>query len=245
MVSFFIDPIVILINISLFTTIFQFNNAETMFNYSLTQMIWYFAAINFVYFFIWNQADDRISKGIISGDIAMHFVQPVSLLKRELATTMADRFCSIMFEFIPCFIIYSLIFFPDFFNILAFMKFLFLIILSFIMMFLINFIIGLTAFFIKSNLSLQALRGVLISFTAGAFIPFEFFPGWFQNILHLLPFQYLFYWPVQFFLNKTVTQNSFFFIKTILFQSLWVIAFYIGTRVLWSISVKRFCSVGG
>lgn len=245
MVSFIIDPIVILINISLFTTIYTINNATTLLSYTLAQMIWYFAAVNFVWMFIFNHTDARISNGILSGDIAMYLVQPISLLKRELAQTLSDRFCSIIFEFIPCLIIFSCIFFPDFMSVFSSLKFIFLVILAFNMLFLLNFIIGMTSFFIKSNLSLQALRGILISFTAGAFIPLEFFPDWLQNIFRLLPFQYLFYWPVQFFLNKEITQNNLFFLKVICIEFGWIVALYVFTVLYWKAAIKRFCSVGG
>jgi ABC-2 type transport system permease protein len=245
MVSFVIEPIVIFVNISLFNTIFKLNNTNTLLNYSLSQIIWYFAAINFVWIFIWNMTDDRISKGILSGDIAMYLIQPIPILKRELANTLADRFCAIIFEFIPCLIIYSFIYFPDFMTVYSLIRFLFLVMFSFIMLFLINFLIGLASFFIKSNISLQALKGIIISFAAGALIPFEFFPEWLQNFLLSLPFQYLFYWPVQFFLNKEITQNIFFFMKIISIQIIWITILYICTVILWKISVKRFCSVGG
>jgi ABC-2 type transport system permease protein len=208
-------------------------------------MIWYFAATNFIWTLIWNRTDERLSRDIITGDLAMHIIRPVSIFKRELADAVSMRIIAILIEFIPCMIIYGLLYFPSFLTIAALLKFFCLIMFAFFMYFLITFLIGLSSFFIKNNSSLQALKAILISLSAGAYIPYEFFPDWIRNIFQLLPFQYIFYWPIQFFLNKEMTRDFAFFLKTIGSQLIWIVVLFICCKVFWKISVKRFCSAGG
>jgi ABC-2 type transport system permease protein len=245
LITFMIDPILLLINIALFTAIFSYNNTNIILSYSLTQMIWYFAATNFIWNFIWNRTDENIAKGILTGDLAMQLIRPVSIFKSEFANAFATRIAGILFEFIPSMIIYSLLCFPSFLTVPAFLKFLTSVVLSFVMNFLISFLIGLSSFFIKSSFSLQALKSIFISLTAGAYIPYEFLPDWLRNFFQLLPFQYLFYWPIQFFLNKEITQDYTFFLQIIASQIAWIIILYICARVFWKLAAKRFCSAGG
>ncbi len=245
LVSLLIDPIILLLNIALFTTIFSYNKTQTILNYSLPQMIWYFAAASFVWYFIWNFTDRNISAGILSGELAMDLVKPVSILRRELSFAIANRVSGVIFEFIPSVILYSLVYYPKFMTPYSMLRFFSIIVLSFFMFFLINFLIGLSAFIIQSNFALQAFKFIIISLTAGAIIPIEFFPGWLQKVTMLLPFQYLFYWPIQFFLNRDFTQDIFFFLKILAGQAGWILLLYLSCKFFWNLSIKKFCSAEG
>ncbi len=245
LITFMIDPILLLINMALFTAIYSYNKTHVLLSYTLTQMIWYFAASNFIWNFIWNKTDDDISRGIQTGDMAMQLIRPIPVIKSNLANTIAHRFAGILFEFCPSMIIFCILCFPTFLTIYAFLKFLSFMLLGFIMNYLINFLIGLSSFFIKSNFSLQALKTIFITLTAGAYIPFEFLPNWLRHIFELLPFQYLVYWPIQFLLNKDITQSNLFYLKILASQILWIFAFYVFVKIFWKLAVKRFCSAGG
>ena len=243
--SMFIDPIVLLINISLFTSIYIYNNTQKISGYSLTQMIWYFVGISFIWYLTFNFADQNISRGIISGDIAVLLLKPVSVLGVELSEAIALRTYGLFFEFIPVLIISSLFCPPKFLTLFSFLRFITVIIFSFLINFFINFLIGIAAFVIKSNLSLQGLKTVVVGMLAGAYFPLDFLPDFLQNILSYLPFQYIFYVPIQVFLNKPPTNSFEGFLKIILILLFWTVLLYILCKILWSKAVKRFCAVGG
>jgi ABC-2 type transport system permease protein len=245
MVSLIGEPIVLLINAANFSTIYAYNQAHTMLGYSLSQMVWYFAGITLVWFCIWNAADQNMAQRILSGDLSVMLLRPISIFRFELAQAVSLRVMGFLLEFMPCLFIFSLIFFPDFLTLGSALRFLPVIMLAFLLYFLINFLIGLSAFRIKSNYSLQSLKFVLISLTAGAFIPLEFFPKWLQRINALLPFQYLFYWPIHVLLNKEATRDAESYLKILIIQLGWVFAFYMLCRNLWRKAVQYYCAVGG
>jgi ABC-2 type transport system permease protein len=244
-ISLLIDPVYFLINFALVSSIYSYNRADSILGYSLAQMIWYFAAVSFTWYFIYNSADTNISGKVLSGALISDLQKPLSLFQNELANAMAIRLLSVVFNFIPSLFIYSIFSFPDFLSWLSLLKFTIVVSFAFVIFFEINFLIGLASFIIKSNYSLQGVKFFLIILTAGAFIPLDFFPLWFREIIKFLPFQYLFYWPIQFFLNRTSCQGLDMFIRIILIQSFWCVFLYGLCRFFWSKALKRFCAVGG
>lgn len=95
-----------------------------------------------------------------------------------------------------------------------------------------------------SNFALQSIKFILIAVTASAFIPFEFFPEKVQAVIRILPFQYLFYWPIQCFLNRGQRREFAAFARTIGIEILWLAILYLVCRLGWRLSVRRFCAEG-
>ena len=116
MISLIIEPISLLINIALFTSIYSYNHTTFIKGYSLNQMIWYFMGATFVSVFVWNFTDSRISNKILSGDFTIDLLRPISVFRFELANAIALRIVGVLMEFVPGVILYSLILlspFPD------------------------------------------------------------------------------------------------------------------------------------
>ncbi|MGE5607186.1 MAG: ABC transporter permease [Bacteroidota bacterium] len=245
MISLIGDPIVMLINIALFSSIYKHSGVQSILGYSLSQMVWYFTGVTFIWYFIWNFTDANIAEKIISGNLAIDLLRPVSVIKLELAQAIALRTAGVVFEFLPGILLYSLIFYPDFLTALSLLKFFLVVILSFTLFFLINFLVGLSAFVIQSNFSLQSIKFILISFSAGVYVPLEFFPDWFNRLNSFLPFQYNFYWPIQFFLNRDFTHGAGALFRVIGVQVLWIFSFYLLCKCLWRQAIKKFGAVGG
>lgn len=244
-VSLIGEPISFIIQVILFTKIYEYNQAEVMVGYSLSQMIWYFAGVTFVWFLIWNGVDNSIANKILSGDLAIDLLRPFSIFLFELAIAAGTRITGLLMEFIPIFIMFSFISFPGFLTVLSITKFFLVVLFSFILFFNINYLVGISAFWIKSNYSLQSIKLVLISFLAGSYIPLEFYPEKIRVLVGYLPFQYLFYWPVQFFLNLEHTHGFKTLIHVLSLQLFWILLLYGFCRFAWKRAIERFCAVGG
>ena len=104
---------------------------------------------------------------------------------------------------------------------------------------------GLAAFYIKNNHGFQQLKIIIIGLTAGGYIPLDFFPDWFNKIVSYLPFQYLFYWPIQIFLNRDIMGMEDMFLKIIFTQLFWIVSLYIVSRIIWIYAIKKYCAAGG
>ena len=73
----------------------------------------------------------------------------------------------------------------------------------------------------------------------------EFYPSWLNAILDFLPFKYIVYWPIQFFLNKESTWQAGAFLHIAGLQLCWIVVLFIGNKLMWRALVKKFCSAGG
>jgi ABC-2 type transport system permease protein len=246
--SFFIsllgDPIVLIVTIMNYVAIFAHHSSDKVAGFSLPQMIWYFAGITLVWYCIWNSVDGNISSKILSGDLSQDLLRPFPFILMELAAALSSRLIAFVFEFLPGMVVFSLFFWPRFLTVWSFLKFLVVVGLAFLLYFMINFLIGLASFHLKSNQSLQNLKMALISFTAGAFLPLDFFPFWLRRITDFVPFPYLFYWPIQIFLNTDAALVPGTFLRVVLFQLGWIALFTTVNLVVWKVVLKKFCSVG-
>ncbi|HEX9059067.1 MAG TPA: ABC-2 family transporter protein [Clostridia bacterium] len=244
-ISLLIDPVYFIINFALVSSIYSYNKTDLIKGYSMTQMIWYFAAVSFTWYFIYNSADLNISSKVLSGALTSDLQKPITIFQTELSEALAIRLLAVVFNFIPSIFIYSIFKFPSFLTLQSMLKFVIVVSFAFVIFFEINFLLGMASFIIKSNYSVQGIKFFLINLTAGAFIPLDFFPDWFNGIIKFLPFKYMFYWPIQFFLNRSFSEKPFVFLEIILIQAFWCLLLYSFCKFFWSRALKKFCAVGG
>lgn len=245
LVSIFIDPILLFIFVSLISSIFQNTHEETIVGYNCTQMIWYMGAIKFFYYLVWSSPDSELTTNVLNGTLTVRLLKPVSIIKWEFVRAVSLKLCSFILEFLPAFCIYSLIAFPSFMTIEGCIKYLILSMLSFILFFFISFILGEFSLLFQSTEAIISMKMLIVNLFAGALIPIEFLPDKLQLIIKILPFQYLFYVPIQFLLNMPGTQDwkSFGIVSGILL--FWIVIFAIITFSLWQILLKKYVSAGG
>ena len=241
--TLFIQPILMIINYLLYSSIYEYNNTSEIKGYELNQMIWYFTAVNFIFVFIWNTTHTRIAERVLSGDMSIDLLRPVSLFKFEIADAIADRIVGILCEFIPAIFLYSLIVFPKFLTLKSMIMFLIVVMFAFILYFNISYIIGMFAFLIKNNNTIIVVKEALITLLGGVYFPLEFLPDRLNAFLDLLPFKYVFYWPIQFFLNNNV--NEMLMLRIIVKQLIWSLILYVLSKFITRIKIKKYCAVGG
>lgn len=243
--SIFTQPILLILSLILFKSIFTYNGTDAIKGYSLVQMVWYSISLNIVNAFIWNNVAEDISRDIVSGDFTMHLLRPYPFFRFKLAESVSSRIIAQIMDFLPGMVIYSLILFPDFLTPISFLKYIPVAILAALINFLFAFILGLTAMSIKNNTSIIWLNNLLLYIAGGAIIPMEFYPEWLNRILDYLPFKYIVYWPIQFFLNKESVQPPQMIMRILLIELGWILALYIGYKIMWKVITKKFCSAGG
>jgi ABC-2 type transport system permease protein len=74
--------------------------------------------------------------------------------------------------------------------------------LAFLMNFYINYMIGLTSFWLVQSNGIRNAFMLVSSIFSGALIPLTFFPEWLQTIQFFLPFQYIAYMPAMVFTGQ-------------------------------------------
>jgi len=119
------------------------------------------------------------------------------------------------------------------------------ILFSFVIMFLLNYSIGILAFWLTRTDGIRALIRLFRDLMAGVFIPLSFFPEAVQKILFFLPFQFVSYVPARVFLGSYNLAGWNMSIPTIVgIQGLALVGMLIVTAMLWKLGIKRFTGVG-
>ncbi len=245
LLSALIHPMELIVGAVIFTSVYAFGNLESIHGYSLAQIVWYIGGMQIVGTIIWNFAAGRLSNQILDGSLSIHLLKPTSVFMFELANAIALRIVGILFEFFPILIIQMVLFFPSFITLASTLKFVLCVFLSFFLFFLLNFSVGMTAFYMKNNSSMIALKIILTAFAGGTIIPIEFLPDWLQRLSEFLPFRYLYYEPLQFFLNREAAGGWGYFGHVLGMQLLWITCFFLGIKLVWPKVIKRYCAVGG
>jgi ABC-2 type transport system permease protein len=187
-------------------------------------------------------ADWIISSRILSGIIIIDLTKPLDfqakLLAEQLGTVLFNGLTItipsmlVVFLFVPGSI-------PLGINIPFFLVSL---VGACVLSFMLDFMIGLTAFYTESLWGIIAVKEVLTSFLAGALIPLAFFPESIQQILRLLPFQAIYNIPLQIATNPALTLLD--FGQMLAVQLFWVIVLVIASRLLFR-RVIRVLTVNG
>src|SRR5689334_22007267 len=95
------QPIILFINMALFRSIYDYSDIDSLKGYNFEQMIWYFTSYMLVQSFVWNSTANQIARKIISGDLSMDLLRPISLFRIMMARNIASRLIAVMMDFAP------------------------------------------------------------------------------------------------------------------------------------------------
>lgn len=185
-----------------------------------------------------NSIDDKVR----TGNIALDLIKPVNLKTLFFFNLLGETLFQMIFLTVPtmliaiCFWGFS---FPPPGQIAAF---LFALADSFLLYFLLCYIIGILAFWFTQVWVLGRVLNDVVGFFSGALIPLWFFPDRLQKISEILPFQHIYFSPVSIFVG---TANGHEIIRILLMQWMWIIVFYFVGKIIWNFAVKKITILGG
>lgn len=208
------------------------------------QILTYYAVTTILSIFLADDVSGALRGLIYSGDLNAFLLKPVSYFQYALAEKVGKKILSFVFELIPLVLIFRLIF-----KIRLFPRNIFWtaasVLLSFLMIFLINYCVGITAFWLTNNWGVNMAVGVLINFSSGLLIPLSLFPILIQKLLFALPFQYMYYIPARVFLgNYELAGLAIPLPYIVLIQLAYVLGIWGLTGFLWKKGIKKYMGVG-
>ncbi|KKU92139.1 MAG: hypothetical protein UY21_C0005G0028 [Microgenomates group bacterium GW2011_GWA1_48_10] len=107
--------------------------------------------------------------------------------------------------------------------------------------FFFSFNLALIAFWTTEVSPLNSLRWLGMSILGGSVIPIAFIPENFQPIVHLLPFRYMYSFPVEIIFNKLSSSEI---MTGIFVQILWALFLVLIYKLLWKFGIRTYVSVG-
>jgi len=187
-----------------------------------------------------------IAYEIRDGSVAVNLIRPISYKKRVFAESLGEVLLRSLTTLLPLwigFLVYRFVTIKELPpNIGTVFLFLLSLFLGYMVMFLFNFIFGLSAFFVTYIWGFMVCKGVILRFFSGELIPIVFFPSAVQKALQYLPFSSINYTPVMIYMEK-FTMNE--LISALCVQVVWVVILFVLMNVLWQSAIKRLTVLGG
>jgi ABC-2 type transport system permease protein len=242
MVSLFVGPVYFIVQYFIWTAVYS--GSETLAGIDYTQMIRYFGASSLLGYIIWDSADWNLSMLIRTGKFLTFALRPLNHCFFAFSQKVGHRVLGTALEFVPCALIFTLLFKIDMRP--AHAGWLILsIIFAYLMYFLVNYCLGLASFWIVESAGLRSFYGLVASVFSGMLIPLVFFPKPLQIIQFFLPFQYTSYVPAMVFLgNYSLGGIQFSIPEIVAIQGAAVFVAFLFSVVLYNIAIKRFTAVG-
>ncbi len=241
-VSLFVGPVLFLVQVFIWSAVFS--GRETVHGLTLEQMITYYAVVAVINYFIFDFADWNLQMLIRSGKFLTFLLRPVSHRYFALSQKVGHRSLGLWLELTPVVLIFIFLFHINLrpaYPIWALIS----IALSFLMMFLVNYCIGMAAFWLTNTDGIRRMFMILRDVCAGMFIPLSFFPEMLQKVMFVLPFQFITYVPTRVFIGSyelagfTMTIPQIVGLQVIAVCCMWFVS-----ELLWRMGIRRFTGVG-
>lgn len=165
--------------------------------FSWTELIWFLAATQTLYFAVQTEAQLDIEHDVISGNIAVTLARPYDYLLARFAASMAHILLSFAVAFPAAFIVAWIasgtVAITPYGVIAFFLGFL----LRTLLFFALQAIAGLATFWIEKATAFVWVIGLLILTFGGGAVPLGFWPDWARNMVELTPFPAMMYYPAK------------------------------------------------
>lgn len=234
----------IVVQISVWTALYYFNNKSTISNdnVELKTMIYYVIISAGISILVNNNVIYLIENKIRTGEISSDFIKPIDFQKYMFSIATADNIYNFIFRFIPILLIFIPFYGIHIPSVKMFILFFLSLINGILISFLLAYILGLVGFWYLSIWHLERILWDCTRLLSGSFIPLWFFPDSLLKITNALPFRFIYFVPISIFLEKIPFQES---IICILQQLVWIVLLYIFSKWVWSKGIDKLVIQGG
>ncbi|NIO75614.1 MAG: hypothetical protein GTN69_06980 [Armatimonadetes bacterium] len=114
--------------------------------------------------------------------------------------------------------------------------------LGFVIMFLVQFIIGAMTFWVERIFGVRDLVSTVNQLLSGQLIPVSVLPAFIQSLSSVLPFQFTLFVPISIYLGKVSGNGP---LHLLAIQTAWLIGLLLLSALIWRQGVKRYEAQGG
>lgn len=211
--------------------------------YTLDEMVTYVAIGWISRSFYFSNIDYDLNDLVKKGDIANYLLRPVDLQGMLFSRALGETVFRGVFFSLPISVVICAVYpvsLPQSFT--AFILFLVSLSFAFVIMALINFLVGLSAFALKSVTGLMQAKYYIIQLCSGLLLPLTFFPDNVRLVLEYLPFAAFTYIPLRLYLGQTSGVDS---IGTFIFLASWVLILGLLSRIALAKAFNKLTIQGG
>jgi ABC-2 type transport system permease protein len=222
-----------------------YSDKESIAGFTLAQMISYYLVITIVDSLTAVTEDDwQIAADIKDGNISQFLLKPMDYLAYRLCLYGSGRLIYTACAIVPVtlFIAFQGRYFVLPADAATVAWFAASLVMTALLQFLISFTMALLAFWV---LDVSTFIFILFAFeyiAGGHLFPLDVLPQAINQALHLTPFPYMLYFPVNIYLGR-VTGGALW--QGMVVQACWVVAAYALARLVWSRGLRKYSAVGG
>ncbi len=192
---------------------------------------------------VYVEVADTLEGQIKDGSVITNLIRPVSLKGYFTADALGGNAYRLLVSTVPLLIVSAAFFGLALPPSPAYaLLFLASVVLGMLLMIEINFIVGFLAFVVQRTWYLDWYVNAGLSVFGGAQIPLWFFPNWLYNLSYALPFRYIIYEPLNFYLGRTPLSGAW---EPILIACAWLTALRLLEAVAWRRIQRRLTVNGG
>ena len=187
--------------------------------------------------------DNELFGKIRAGEIALDLIRPVNLVWYWMTEDVGRSLAAVTQFALPLLAI-SLLFvappLPE--GVGAGLLFLPSCALSFLLLWLLSVLVGLTAFWVTDFGDVSSVKTSLVFALSGRLVPMWLFPDLIADASRWLPFQYMFQAPLEIYIGRVSAQEV---VHILSVQAIWVAVFALLTGFVWTRAQRRVFVQGG
>ena len=184
-----------------------------------------------------------IEASVMDGSVAMHFLRPISYKGYLFASILGKNAYRLITDVLPLLVVS---FFFQGLHLPSSPVYMILFVLStfvgMLIMFELHYVVGLLAFWIQRCWFLRWYLNAGTTFFGGTVVPLWFYPEVLNEVSRFLPFRYITFEPVNFFLERTPLDQAWGFL---LIGVLWLVLLTILDQVMWRLATQKITVNGG
>lgn len=219
-----------------------YGDKETLAGFTRADMVTYYIVVGVIGLCATSHVSRHVHESILKGTISKSLVQPYQYLVYHLVRENSYKVFSGSIALLLVLLLRLLL--PTYFILPSWttlLWFFFFLVLSRLLSFFFEVMIGLGSFWLAETSALKQIRFLIEKTFSGQFAPLALFPEALRQVAGILPFQYLYYIPAQAYLEKIPPSAI---LQHATSALLWTGASLIIVMLLWKRGLYRFDGAG-
>jgi len=217
----------------------------TIGGYGKSELVTYYIFVMFLQWIIFWNASGYVSQEIKEGEFSTRaLLKPASYYWQKFAHELGWHTLSPLYGLtiiaVALFFLKSNLVFR--FSPLTFFFLVIAIFLGAVVCFSLSMCLGLLAFWLTETSQVNSLLWAGLLVLGGQGIPITFFPDMFRTVIYILPFRYVFSFPIEIFLGRLALEGI---LVAFVIQVLWIGTFVLLYNLLWKKGVQVYSAYGG
>ena len=187
--------------------------------------------------------DNELFGKIRAGEIALDLIRPMNLVWYWMTEDVGRSLAAVTQFALPLLAISLLFVAPPLpAGVGAGLLFLPSCALSFLLLWLLSTLVGMTAFWVTDLWDVSTVKNSLVFALSGRLVPMWLFPDLIADASRWLPFQYMFQAPLEIYIGRVSAQEV---VHLLSVQAIWVAVFALLVSLVWTRAQRRVFVQGG